>query len=161
MLFDGDALVVAEAAQHRLVGAQLFGALAPESFAHAVRQNAVPVGDRGDDPGDEVVLEREDLARVERAIVVLRPEMGARGRVNELHRDAQLRARLPEAPLHHVARGDLGGAARDDPEVREARQSGHDLFGQALGQCRDVGVAAAVLEGQHRDPEALVGAGRA
>ena len=46
-------LVVSEAAQHRLVRARSGRALVPERFAHAVRQNAVPVGDRGNDPRDE------------------------------------------------------------------------------------------------------------
>ena len=41
VLLHGDALDVAEAAQHRLVRTQLAGVLAPDRFAHAVRQDAV------------------------------------------------------------------------------------------------------------------------
>ena len=57
---------------------------------------------------------------------------------------------------HRLAGVPSAGAAGDDPEIREARQAGHDLFGQPLGQRRDVGVGAAVLERQHGDPEAFV-----
>ena len=132
--------------------------------------------DRRDDPRNQLVLELEDGLRAEGALVGLGPEMGAGHRVHELHREAQLRSRLPQAAFHHVARAELlaGGAhvdrlvrvarrraARDHAQVREARQAGHDVFGQSLGQGREVGVGAAVLERQHRDPEALVGAGGA
>ena len=87
----------------------------------------------------------------ERPVVGLRPEMRAGRRVDELHRDAQLRARLPEAAFHDVAGADLLAdrahvaacagvaqrrAARDDAEIREAREPGHDLFGQSFGQRR-------------------------
>ena len=41
MLLGGDALEVPEAAQHRLVRAQLLGSPAADRLAHAVRQNAV------------------------------------------------------------------------------------------------------------------------
>ena len=71
MLFGSDALVVPEAAQHRLVRAQLIGALLSEHLAHAVRQHAVRVGDGGDDPRNEVVLQLEDRLRAEGALVVL------------------------------------------------------------------------------------------
>ena len=45
------------------------------------------------------------------------------------------------------------GTAGDDPEIREARQASHDFFGQPLRQRCHVGVAAAVLEREHGDPE--------
>ena len=129
------------------------------------------VGAGGDDAGDEVVLQLEDRVRVEGPVVGLRPEVGAGRRVDQLHRDAQLPGRLPEASLHHVARADLaadrphvgraarvarGRAAGDHAQVGEAGEAGHDVLGQALGQGLDGGVGAAVREGQDRDPEALV-----
>ena len=90
MLFGGPAVAVAEAAQHRLVRAQLVGTLAPERFAHGVRQDPVRVSERGDDPRDELVLQGEDVLRTERTIVCLSPEMGTGTGVDELHRNPQL-----------------------------------------------------------------------
>ena len=171
MLFGGPAVAVAEAAQHRLVRAQLVGTLAPERFAHGVRQDPVRVSERGDNPWDEVVLQGEDVIGTERAVVCLCPQMRAGTGVDELHRDAQDRARLAQASFHYITRGQYlanrphvtrlagvpsAGTAGDDPEVREAREAGHDLFGQPLRQRCHVGVAAAVLEREHSDPEAFV-----
>ena len=175
MLIGPDPLVVAAAPQHRLVGAQCVDGLAPDGFAERPRQDPGPVGDGRHDPGDKIVLKREQVFGAEGPVVGLRPQMGAGRRVDQLDRDAQLRAGLPEAPLHHVAGTDLradsphvdratsepgGRAPRDHPQVREPRQACHDLLGQPLGQRRQIGIGAGVLERQHRDPEALVGSCR-
>ena len=104
ILFCGDPLEESETAQHRLVRAQLVRALAPERFTHGVHQNAVPVGDRGDDPGHEVVLQRENRFRTKSAFIVLGPQMSTGGRIHELYREAQLGPCLAQAAFHHVTR---------------------------------------------------------
>ena len=157
-----DALEVAEAAQHGFVRAQLLGRAAAQLPAHAPGQHPVHVGHRRDDPRHQVVLQLEQRVRAERAFVGLGPQVGPGRHVDELDRDAQLRPRLPQAPLHHVAGADrLAGipgvlvlgdrahrrAARDDPEVRETGQPGDDLLGQPLGQRREVGVGAGDVNG--------------
>ena len=173
MLFGSGAFEVPEVAQHRLVRAQLIRALLSQHLADAVRQNAGAVGDGGDDPRHEVVLQLEDGVRAEGALVVLGPEMSAGDGVHELHGEAQLRSRLPQVAFHHVARAQFPArgadvdrlihvtrrrAARDHPEVGEARQAGDDVLGKPVGQRREIGVGAAVLEWQHRDPETFLGA---
>ena len=173
MLVGGDAFVVAKTSQHRLVRAQLIEVLLPEHLADAVREHAVRVRDSRDDAGNEIVLQLEDHLGTEGAVVGLRPQMCARARVHQLHRDAQHGARLPQRSLHHVPRAELLAdrphigrlvrvahrrTARDHSEVGEARQAGHDLLGQPLRQGRELGVGAAVLERQHGDPEPFVGA---
>ena len=65
------------------------------------------VGDRRDDPRNQLVLQLENRFRAESALVVLGPEMSAGHRIHELHRDAQPRSRLAEAALHHIARAQL------------------------------------------------------
>ena len=170
------ALEEAEAAQHGLVGAQLLGAPVAQRLAQRMRQDAMRIRDGRDDSRDELVLQLENAIQAERAIVGLGPEMSARLGVDELHRDADLASRLAKSPVDHVARAQLvadgahvgrlarvakRGAARDHPQVREAQHGHHDALGQPLGQGGEVRAAAAVLEGQHCDPEALVGAGGA
>ena len=76
-LFYGGELEVTEAAQDGFVGAQLLGRAAANSFTHAPGQDAVHVGDRRDDPRNQLVLELENGFRAERALVVLGPEMRA------------------------------------------------------------------------------------
>ena len=176
MFFRRDALHVAKGAQHGFVGTQLLIGLAAERLAHAAGQNAVHVGNRRDDPGNQIVLQLEDRLGTEGAFEAFGPEMSAAQRIDELNGEPQPGPGLTQAAFHHVARaqflpdrphvdGCIGvprrGAARDDPKVREARQARDDLFGHRLGQGREVGVGAAVLERQHRDPEAFLGASRA
>jgi len=118
-----------------------------------MRQNAVGVGDGGDDPGDHVIQQREYLIRAKGTIISLGPEMGAGVRVHELHGDAQCGPRLSKTAFHHVAcaefladsadvDGCVGisqcGAARNYSEVRETRQTCHNVFGQSLGKGRDL-----------------------
>ena len=103
VLLGRDARVVAERAQQRLVRTELVDGLAPHRLAHAAGQDSVPVGDRGDDPGNEIVLQLEDRVGVEGAVVGLRPQVGAGACVHQLNGDAQCRARLANAALHHVA----------------------------------------------------------
>ena len=174
MLFGADADHLREAPEDGLVGSQRVGTLAPERLAHAVRQDAVRVGDRRDDPGNEIVLEREDLVRVERPVVGLGPEVRAGNRVDQLDRDPQRRAGLTQTPVQDVARAERladgadvrrlarvarGRAAGDDPKVREPGESGDDRLGHPFRHRFEARVRAVMLEGKHGDPEALVGAG--
>ena len=83
------------------------------------------VGAGGDDAGDEVVLQREDRGRVEGAVVGLRPEVGAGRRVDQLHRDAQLR-RPPAGgfpPSRSARRSRCRPPARRPCRSRSARSS--------------------------------------
>ena len=56
MFFRRDSFHVAKGAQHRFVRTQLFIGLAAERLAHAAGQNAVHVGNRRDDPRNQIVL---------------------------------------------------------------------------------------------------------
>jgi hypothetical protein len=149
VLLGGDALDVAEAAQHGFVRAQLFGTSAPQHLAHGVRQNAVRVGHGGDDTGDDLVLQLEDLVGLEGAVVGLRPQVGARAGVDELRGDPQHGARLTQAAfddvagaelladgadVHRLARVPQRRAAGDHLEIREPREAGHDVLGQSFGE---------------------------
>ena len=105
MLFCIDVQEVREPAKQCLVRTQLVGALAAEGFTHVVRQNTVGVGDRGDDPRDDFVLQIENRFRREGAIIGLGPEMGAGAGIDELYSNAQPGPRLAkQAALYHVAR---------------------------------------------------------
>ena len=178
VLGGNDALVIAKAAQQRLIRSQLIERLETNRLAHAVRQDAVPVGNGRHDARHQVVLQREHRLGAEGAIVCLGPEMRAGRRIHELHRHAQRRPGLAQAPLHHVAGAKLPahranvhgfaaetprGAARHDAEMGEPHEAHDDVLAEAVGQRFEVGVRATVLERQHRDPEPLVrttGSGR-
>ena len=55
-----DVLEVGKAAEQSFVGSQLVRVSVAQRLAHAVRQNAMRVGDGRDDARDEVVLQFED-----------------------------------------------------------------------------------------------------
>lgn len=121
VLLRRDPLEITKAVEQRLVGSQLIGALAAHSFAHAVRQNTVGIGDRGNDARDDVTLQLEN-GRAKGAIIGLGPQMRSGIRVHELHRDAHLRARLAQAPFHHVASAKrFSGGADVEQFVRISR----------------------------------------
>jgi hypothetical protein len=84
----GEPLVVAEAAQQSFVWAHLIGSLQPHHFAHTARQNSVHVGDGGDDPWYELVLQFEHCFGAKDAFIVLSPKMSARNCVYQLHRES-------------------------------------------------------------------------
>ena len=52
-------------------------------------------------------------------------------------------------------------ATCDHPQIREARQTSHDVFRKSVRQRGEVGIIADVLERQDGDPEAFVAAGSA
>ena len=111
----------------------------------------------------------------EGAVVGLGPQMGAGTRVDELHRDAQRRSRLAQAPLHHVAGAELladgahvGRLAGERVELRattrryEKRESPVTISSESPSASAVRSASAPrVLERQHRDPEAFVDPGRA
>jgi hypothetical protein len=99
-----------------------------------VRQNALRIGDRGDDSRDDIILQLENRFRLERAIIGLSPEMSTGNCVHELDTDAQPGACLPQASFQHVTRAEFvscgahidrsvsvaqGRTVRDNSEVRE------------------------------------------
>jgi hypothetical protein len=66
----------------------------------------VHVGNRRNDPRNEVVLQLENRLRTEIAFVVFRPQMSAGRGIDELHGEAQFRPGLAKAALHHVPRAE-------------------------------------------------------
>ena len=104
VLLRGHAFVQPEDPEDRLVGAQLRVGLVPDHRGDAMNQDAMLVGDGGDDPRNQLVLELEDGLGMEGALVGLSPQVGARRCVDELDRDAQLGACLAKASLNHIPR---------------------------------------------------------
>ena len=62
VLFRGDALPVTEGAQHRLMRGVLTGASAAQRLAHAMHQRAVLIGDRRNNPRNQVVLKLKNVS---------------------------------------------------------------------------------------------------
>ena len=71
------------------------------------------VGQRGHDSGSEIVLQREDVLRLEGAIVGLGPQMGGGVRVDQLGRHTERGARLTEGSFDHVAGAEPGTDGAD------------------------------------------------
>ncbi len=132
-----------------------------------MHEHPVAIGDRCDDARRDVVLGLEHARRLEIPVERLGPELGSRLDVDELGTHADGRASSADAPLQHVARAEFGGqgalvsrfsfqashrGTRDDREIPKPREAGSDLLGDPVGQGREVGVGADVLERQHGDP---------
>lgn len=96
---------------------------AAQRLAHGMRQNALQVGDRSNDPGHQVILQLERRFRAERAIVGLGPEVGAGGRVDELDRDAG----DEPGQAHRFLDGELGFALQSRPQGL-ALEVGHHVI---------------------------------
>jgi hypothetical protein len=109
-----------------------------------------------------LVLDRENV--VDGAIVPFGPEMRAVRRVDQLRRDpdpgpaptyaalenithAKLLRRL--ADVDRTSFVDEAPIAGDDPKPVELRQSGDDVFNEAIAEILLLGVAAHVLKGQY------------
>src|SRR5664280_1529863 len=86
MLLSVDTLEVREAAQHRLVRAEIGWISCPEDVRHGAGQNALCVGNSGNDARNEIVLQLEESVRAESALVILGPKMGARDAIHKLDR---------------------------------------------------------------------------
>jgi hypothetical protein len=86
--------------------------------------------------------------------------------VDQLRRDPDSVAALANAALQNVSHTQLfrrvanidrapfvneGGIARDDPKSSQLRQGGDDVLDQAIAEIVLLGIAAHVLERQHRD----------
>jgi hypothetical protein len=90
MIFGGNALEMGKASQYCLVGGERFWIAVTNRFAHIVGQNAVDICDRRNNSGNHIVLKSEEFVRVKAMIIGFRPEMSARDRVDELHRDPSM-----------------------------------------------------------------------
>ena len=103
---------------------------------------------------------------VDRAVVTFRPEVRAVLCVDQLRRDADAVAALANAALQNVSDAKLlrrladidrtsfvneAGIACDDPQSRQLRQGGDDVLDQTIAEIILLGIAAHVLEWQHRD----------
>ena len=84
----------------------------------------------GHDANDEIVLDVEDLVRLEGAFVSFDPQLGFCDRVGQLHGDAQPGPSLPDAAVDHVTSRLLAGAGGDDPKIAEARNVTYATFCQ-------------------------------
>ncbi len=118
---------------------------------------------RRDAFGDPV-LEVEHI--LDRAVELLRPEMRTGDAVDQLRRDPQPVAGAPHAAFEHVADAEVlrdlahvdgaalvdeGGIAGDHREGLEAAERRDDVLDHAIGEIVLLGVAAQVLERQHRE----------
>src|ERR1700746_1605297 len=124
----------------------------------AAQADLQPGGDRLGD----LVLDRENVRHL--AVIALGPEAVAAADVHELSADPQPVARPPHAPLEHgrhlELRPDLGEidplsaererrGPRRDAQAGQLREGVDDLFGDALAEILEVGVAAQVRERQY------------
>ena len=117
-----------------------------------------------DDPAGDLILQGEQLGHV--PVVTLGPQVVSGQRVDKLGADAHLVGRLLDAALKHVADPqvlghllyfyrlvlvDEGRVAGDDEEARGLGERRDDSLGDAVGEILLPGVAAQIVEGQHRD----------
>jgi hypothetical protein len=148
--------VVREKMQKSFVGGPQSGIRAANDVTDAARDDAEGISARGHDANDEIVLDVEDFFGVEGAFVGFDPQLGFRGRVGQLHGDAQPGASLPDAAVDHVTSRLLAGAGGDDTKIAEARQASVDLDGQTLGESLETGVDGTAMKRCHRHPEAVI-----
>ena len=148
-------------AQEPVVGLLIVGALGDDALAVA---SAEIERERRDDVRRHVVLDGEDVGEL--PVEPLRPKVAAGGCVDELGGDPDPAAGLAHAPFEHMAHAealaDLADVdvlaleresriAGDDEELRELRQRGDDVLGNAVGEIFLFGIPAHVGEGQHGD----------
>ena len=147
---------VAAPAQVVVVGLQVLGRLARDRLLFLRRQGDAQ---RLRDAARDLVLDGEHV--LELAVVALGPRRVAGAGLDELRRDPEAVAGAADAPLEHVRRvellADLGCRdrlvaeadhlrAREDPELRDLRELGDDVFGHPVAEVLVVLHAAQVLE---------------
>ena len=159
---------VRQRADDKVPGVDVLGRLAanPRRFRHQDLRE-----DRPDHVVGDVVLQFENVGQL--AIIAFRPQMGAARGVDQLTGHPNGVGGLAHAAFENVADPELsghiahvdrlalvgkGGVARDHEEPWLMRQAGDDVFGEPVGEILLIGVAAHVLERQHRD-RGLVGQG--
>jgi hypothetical protein len=123
--------------------------------------------ERDRDPGCDLVLQSEQIARV--AVEALGPQMRAGRGIDQLGIDADLIARPLDATLQHIADAQLAadllcvgrlvpigerGAARDHEHIRDPRQVGREIVGNPIGKILLAGIITEIDEGQHDDRQA-------
>ena len=157
----GRLLPVGASFQHQLVGGKRrrHRPLADRAGARQRRDQ------RGGDARRDVGLDVDDVHRL--AIVAVAPELGLGGGLDQLHGDAQLIAKPPDAAFEHVVdaqfRADLADVlpgplvehrrrSRDDAELRrlQGAEFRNHLLGEAVAQVFLLGVTAEILEWQDR-----------
>src|SRR5438552_131822 len=113
-----------------------------------------------------VILSWRSKMSSQDAVIFVGPNMRAGLSLDELSRDAQAIAAFAQAALEHVANAELApdlldvddlalvGEARiprDHEQPIDPRQAGDDILDHAVGEILLLGIAAHVLERQHRD----------
>ena len=121
---------------------------------------------RHDRPRD-LVGNGEDVGQ--RAVIGLAPELRAAAGVDQPHGDAHAVAEALQTALYEIADAepppDLGDVRRllrygrrrmaiDHEQQAKAAEAGDDVFGDAVAEMAEVGVAAEIAEGQDRNRRA-------
>src|SRR5215471_2291224 len=121
-------------------------------------------GDRPDNALSYLVLQIEDV--VETAIKSICPKMYATSSLDELPRDAHSVCNPANASFQHIAHPEFSshllhvdgapfvceaGMAGDHEQRFEPRERRRDLLNHSVGEILLLGIAAHVLERQHRD----------
>jgi hypothetical protein len=149
-------------AENRLIGAQSGGISCAEYLAHAARQRRAclqwwiqSAAQYRPTVRRQSQRQRADRRFRPRDELLTRSPLAARPTVKA----ALEYIACPEvlARRSHINRADIsrGGAERDDPKVREARQAGNNLFDHRRAAIRDVMVDLTQLQRQHCKPEAV------
>jgi len=120
--------------------------------------------ERSRDPTSDLVLYGKEVAQF--TVEPLGPEMRVGLGIDELRVDPYLVARPLDAPFQQIAHAQFaadilcvdwlvligeGAVARDHKHVREPRQVGRQIIGDAVGKILLPGIVAAIGERQHRD----------
>jgi hypothetical protein len=123
-----------------------------------------------DDALGDPVFEIEDVLAP--ALVAIGPDADGGRRLDQLGGDADAVAGDAQAALQQIAHAELASdlrrldrapaiaqsrAAGDDEEGARPRQRGGDLLGDAVGEIVLIGIAAEIVERQHRDRRPLSG----
>src|SRR5262249_33199850 len=119
-------------------------------------------GEDGDDRAHDLILDGKDV--FELAVVVLSPSVSSGHGVDQLRGDAEAIPAPTHAALQHIAYpqiaphiADIGRlalvlearVAGDDEQLREARQLGDDVLGDAVAQVILLLVSAKIGEGEY------------
>ena len=94
--------------QHQIANAQFVNVTILEHGRHRSHEHARRVAHRRDDAGREVVLHGEQRVAAERPIVVLRPDVGLRRRIEQAHAHSRRGARRAHCAVDHKTRTHRG-----------------------------------------------------
>ena len=141
-----------EVAKHQLVAAQFVDRAFLHRRRHRAHQNTVFVRHRRNDPSREVVLQVEDASALQGPVVVLGPQVSAKGGVGQINAEPQRRSGAAQRPLEDVARIDLRSVdPRDHAQIGKSRQARRDVVGQTVRERFGVGASRLRKKRQNRN----------